>query len=155
MIVALGLQIMGCATNYDNVKEQAVSWLEKNKDSVREALKIAGRKAMEYGVSPDERKEIANQMWAASTAFNSLATGKDVTAEQVRQTLIQFSAGTKSIQYKNFISEATVTWSFIYKNLNLSAKQNLVVDYLIIFSEVAQDVASSYTELTPTLEQIK
>lgn len=142
----------GCATTtqfasltpdqrIDFLKNQAVTFLENNKDNIRSALLIIGNEAIHRAVNDADRKEIANQMYSAATAFNSLATGKTVTTDQIDVTLKSFSQGTGSQAYASWISEATLIWGGIFDSLKLSQNQQLVIDYLLIFSSVAQEVA--------------
>lgn len=129
---------------YGFLKAEATSFLEGNKGLIKQSLIFAGLEIMDRTTSQEERKSISDQMYATSVAFNSLATGKVITTDQIEATLKSFSPDSDSTGYNQYISEATAIWSGIFGKLEISDNQKLVIDYLILFSEAAQEVAATY-----------
>jgi hypothetical protein len=111
---------------------------------VKNALVIAGRQALQRATSDSDRTEIANQMWAASSAFNSLASGNAVTAEQVDATAKSFAAGLDVKKYGDFLNAANLAWSLVYPKLKQADSSDLWRTWLIILADAAGQVAQSY-----------
>ena len=111
----------------------------------KSAVVWSGTKLMTYAASPEDRKEISNLMWGASVAFNSLATGENITPEKMAATLKAFG-NTNSETYAQFSAEVNLAWSYVYAKLKFLNQPSLTKNYLVALSEAAQTVASLYKE---------
>lgn len=155
VLIPILLLLTSCATveKYNSLtpaertvflKDEAVDFLKSHKGAIKTAIVLAGLEAMDRATSPEDRKEISNQMYAASVAFNSLATGKIVSTIEINDVLRSFSKGTTSQGYTKWVVQVGQIWPTVFNNLKLSDNNQLAVEYLILLSEAAQEVATAY-----------
>jgi len=110
----------------------------------KNALVLAGRQAMQRATSDADRVAIANQMWAAASAFNSLVTGTAISADQVSATVNSFTTGLDVAKYGDFINAANLAWSLVYPQLQSADDSGLWRTWMGILADAATQVASSY-----------
>lgn len=149
LVSTIAIMCAGCGTFPETSKElgdKVISWLEDNKPLVKEALVLAGLEIIDRAVKPEDKKAIANQMWAISTAYYSLANGEIVTQQKFDETISSFTSGSVSPGFSKYASQASVLWSSIYPKLKSSGATKLATEYLILFAQAAQQVAASYKE---------
>lgn len=128
----------------DFLKTEAVNFLKNNRDTFKSAIVLAGMETLERAVNDEERKTISDQLWAVSSGFNTLASGKLVTADQIDGAIKSFSPGFQTPSWLKFTNQFQLVWQLVFPKLKLSDNQELVVSYLIMLSEAAQEVAGSY-----------
>jgi hypothetical protein len=117
---------------------------------VKTALVVAGKIVMQKATSEGDREAIANQMWAWSSAFYSVANGTSVTVSQVDATMKSFTTSATANQYTSFIDAANVAWAMVYPELKSLDDSTLWVQWLNVFAGAAQEVAKAYATIDPT-----
>lgn len=149
LVTMIVILCAGCSTLPENsaeLQKTVIKWLEENKSLVKQSLVIAGIEIMNRAVSGDDRKAIANQMWALSTAYHSLASGEIVTQQKFDETVNSFTKGTGSSAVAKYSAQASILWASIFPKLKTAGAAKLATDYLVIFAEAAQQVAATYKE---------
>lgn len=134
----------GSATPPVTVVDQAAAWLSdsSNQKNVHDGLVITGKLLLsKYG--GDDRQTIANQMYTAANAFNSLASGDLITVEQVNATVKTFLEGEDPSKYSEFTDEANLVWQIIYSKLQIVKDPSLIKAWLVLLADAAQKVGES------------
>ena len=107
----------------------------------RNALAFAGKLALQKAVDPADRTEIQNQLYSWATAFETLATGKVVTAAEVDDAAHSFNTGFSASKYGDFLSAANGVWQLFYPQLKLAGDAELTRQWLLVLSGAARDAA--------------
>jgi hypothetical protein len=108
---------------------------------VRNTLVFAGNLALQKAVSDEDRTAIKNQMYAWATAFETLATGKVVTASEIDAAAHSFNTDFSVTKYADFLNAANGAWQLFYPQLKIAGDAELTRQWLLVLSGAAREVA--------------
>lgn len=145
LLLGLSIFTQGCATTESGQSpvDKAVEFIDSHRDWLKAGLVALGKNLLNKQTDEYSRKQIANQMWSLSIAFNSLATGETVTKERFGSAITSFSGASSAPGYTQYLSDASVIWGIIYPSLKTLNEPNKWKEYLVLASEAAQEVAAS------------
>ncbi len=109
------LAFTGCATApktpSDNIRT-ASAWLAAHKQTSVDVLTAGGDFAFKQAVKPEDRKRYADDVWAATALWNSLA-GYDhiVTTDELNGMLRQFAPSWNAEQYQAYQDAVSMVWN--------------------------------------------
>lgn len=151
----------GRAAAVNQTLDDCQEWLESHQAAIEGSLVIGGDLALN-SLPPEERESVVAEMWAASIAFDTLATGKNVTVEQLNETMAVFAPrfNTKKLApYRHVVVDA---WGMVSVKLGAMFKSKvpetvqkatkLAVSYALLFSRAAQRVAARHSPGPPSEE---
>lgn len=152
------LSFLGCSTTKDMAPmtsqekesyamDKASEWLsdEGNQNTVKQSLIVVGIQLLRNAASDQDRQTISNYMWASSVMFQSLATGQEITPENLQNNLNSFLQPSKSAQIAQYTAAINLAWQFVYTNLKVIKDPSLVKTWLLIFAAAGEEVAEGFT----------
>ena len=127
------------------LKDKAIEFLSDDsvQKSIENSIVLAGIETLQRATSDDERTEICKQMYATAVAFNSLATGKILTADEIKKTVQSFSPNAGA-GYATYIAQLSIIWDGIEAKLKIGQTPQLIIDYAVLFGRAAQRSAATF-----------
>ena len=131
----------------ESLVSKAANFIDDHRDWLKKGLVAIGENLLSQQKDENDRKMIADQMWAVSTAFYSLSTGEAVTQDKFKSVISTFSGSNKIQGYSKYLEDISMVWSVVYPNLKVLNDPSKWKDYLILCAEAAQEVAQNYKTL--------
>lgn len=160
LIVGLSLTLLcmsGCAMSHlealpptattqekaDAATADLEDWMKdpNNQANTQKGLALAGKLALQYAVNDTNRGEIKDQMKAFSTLFTILASGQDLTADQIDAAVKGFDSKIDSADVSQFTDEINYAWGLAYSKLKVINDPSLTKTWLLLLAASANAAA--------------
>jgi hypothetical protein len=128
-------------------QSSAETFILNNGPLIQTAASVATGAVLNFAEStPAQRTQLANEIYSAANAVNSLATGTIPTQQQVHDTIVSFGGNGASAQYVAFATSFSGLYGSYVAQLNGDSKA--AVALLSDLALGAQQAASAYTTVS-------
>lgn len=159
LVLGASILLVGCSSltpNYSSLPSGATAKEKKDalkKDAVlklkdpafqkgiHDALVFAGRIALREALSSEDRQGISSQLYSWGNAFESLATGGEVSPEDLEKTAKTFNTSFDAEKNSSFINSANGAWMILFPLLQQAEEAELTRQWLVVLSSAARDAA--------------